>query len=406
MSTNGHRTVTRRQLLKTGLALAGATLAPKALFPKPFHVLAQSRAAVTLGVLLPYSGVYAQLGEDITNGMTLYFEQVGNQAGGRPIQMIREDETADPAVAVSRARKLVESDQVDMMTGLVSTAAAYAMRDYIHDSRTILLVSNAGGNALTRDRRSPYIFRTSFTSWQVGFPMGTWVKENLADRVFIIASDYAFGHETAEAFRESFVAAGGTVVDQVYTPLGSTDFGGYMSRIAGSRPQAVFGFLAGSDGVIFVRQFHQFVLSRSIHLAASGFMVEEDVLRAVGAEALGAYSSLHWAITLPFPENQAFVQAYRARFGANPSVYSMQGYDTARVIVEALNATGGDTSNKERLVEALRAVRFNGPRGLFEFDPRSNHVIQNTYVRQVRRLPNGEINNEVIADLGRFIDPV
>lgn len=396
---DGSGTMTRRQLLKAGAVVAGAALVPRRL-----HVLAEARRPVRLGIILPYSGVYAQLGQDITNGMTLYFEQVGSEAGGRPIEMIREDETADPDVAMRRVRKLVESDRVDMVSGLVSTAAAYAVRDYIHEQQILLLVSNAGGDALTRDRKSPYIFRTSFSSWQCAYPFGGWVKENVAQRVFVLSSDYAFGHESSHAFMASFREAGGEIVDEVYTPLGSSDFGPYIARIARVRPDAVFGFLAGSDGVIFTRQFAQFGLSQSVRLAVSGFMVEEDVLDAVKDEALGAYSSLHWALRLANPENEAFVAAYRQRFNATPSVYSMQGYDTARVIVEGIDAVEGDVARTSQLMEAIRHVRFQGPRGLFEFDPKTQHVIQNIYVRQVKRFGT-EVANDVVADLGRFADP-
>lgn len=220
----------RRRFLKEGLAL-GLGLA-----------LGRARAqreALRIGVVLPYSGVYAQLGEDITNGMLLYFEEVRNQAGGRPIQLVREDETADPTVALRKVTKLVEQDRVDLLTGLVSTASAYAVRDYVHSTRNILIVSNAGGNALTRERKSPYIFRTSFTSWQVSFPLGRWVAERLGRRVAIVAADYAFGRESAAAFKESFQAAGGQVVDEVYTPLGSTDFSAAIARVGRARPQAV-----------------------------------------------------------------------------------------------------------------------------------------------------------------------
>lgn len=128
------------------------------------------------------------------------------------------------------------------------------------------------------------------------------------------------------------------------------------------------------------------------------------MVQAVGRDAEGAYSSLHWAVRLALPENQRFVQAYRRRFNRVPSVYAMQGYDTARVIVEAVNALKGDTANKERLVEALEGVRFRGPRGLFEFDPRTHQVVQNIYVRQVREV-GGELANAVVADLGRVRDP-
>jgi branched-chain amino acid transport system substrate-binding protein len=387
---------TRRQLVQRGLALGmGLALGNR--------VRAQ-REALRIGVVLPYSGVYAQLGEDITNGMLLYFEEVKNQAGGRPIQLIREDETADPAVALRKVTKLVEQDRVDLLTGLVSTASAYAVRDYVHNTRNVLVVSNAGGNALTRDRKSPYIFRTSFTSWQVSFPLGRWVAERVAKRVAIVAADYAFGRESAAAFKESFLAAGGQVVDEVYTPLGSTDYSAAITRLVRVRPQAVYGFLAGSDAAIFLKQYAQFGLKGSVPLTTTGFTVEEDVIQAVGRDAEGAYSSLHWAVRLAVPENLRFVQAYQRRFNRVPSVYSMQGYDTARVIVEAVNALKGEVANKEKLVEALEGVRFRGPRGLFEFDPKTHQVVQNIYVRQVRDVGGG-LANAVVADLGRVRDP-
>jgi len=384
----------RRQLIKRGAAFGlGFFLGARA-----------QREALRIGVVLPYSGVYAQLGEDITNGMLLYFEEVKNRAGGRPIQLVREDETADPTVALRKVTKLVEQDRVDLLTGLVSTASAYAVRDYIHNTKNVLIVSNAGGNALTRERKSPYIFRTSFTSWQVSFPFGRWVADRIDKRVAVVASDYAFGRESAAAFKESFLAAGGRIVDEIYTPLGSTDFSAALSRLMRARPQAVYGFLAGGDAVIFLRQYAQFGLKGSIPLTTTGFTVEEDVVRAVGRDAEGAYSSLHWAVRLAIPENLRFVQAYRRRFNRTPSVYSMQGYDTARVIVEGVNVLQGDLSNKDRLVEVLEGVRFRGPRGSFEFDPKTHQVIQNIYVRQVRDV-GGELANAVVADLGRVRDP-
>lgn len=391
--------VSRRRLLQAGAALALPGLASGRQL-----VRARQRQPLKVGVVLPFSGVYTQLGEDILRGMRLYLERVGNQAGGRPVELIVEDETADPSTALQKVTKLIESDRVDLLTGLVSTAAAYAVRDTVHTARTILVVSNAGGNALTRERKSPFIFRTSFTSWQVHYPFGRWVAENISKKVAILSADYAFGRESTAAFKESFLAAGGQVVDEVYSPLGSTDFSAYISRIARARPEAVFGFLAGTDGVIFVRQFSQFGLKGRIQLTMSGFALEEDVIQQVGRAAVDAYSCLHWAVRLETPENQAFVRDYQARYGVVPSVYSMQGYDTARVIVDAVNAVQGDTSNRERLVEAMEGVQFRGPRGLFQFDPRTHHVIQNVYVRQVRQVGN-QFNNAVVADLGRVRDP-
>ena len=189
--------VSRRRLLQAGAALALPGLASGRQL-----VRARQRQPLKVGVVLPFSGVYTQLGEDILRGMRLYLERVGNQAGGRPVELIVEDETADPSTALQKVTKLIESDRVDLLTGLVSTAAAYAVRDTVHTARTILVVSNAGGNALTRERKSPFIFRTSFTSWQVHYPFGRWVAENISKKVAILSADYAFGRESTAAFKE------------------------------------------------------------------------------------------------------------------------------------------------------------------------------------------------------------
>lgn len=396
--------MTRRRVL--GVALGGAAVLAGKL-AEPFGapaVLGAGSGPLKLGVLLPYSKVYQQLGEDITSGMVLYFEGAGSKAGGRSITMIREDEEIDPQVALRKGRKLIEGDNVDIIAGLVASPSALALRDLVHSSKTPLVIANAGANAVTRARRSPYIFRVSFSNWQTCYPIGKWFFENVARSCLAGASDYAAGHEDINAFKESYLAAGGKVVAEVYPPLNNTDYGPYISQMQKAKPEAVFVFFAGSDAARFVTQAAQYGLLKDARLAGPGFLVEEDVLPAQGRDALGAYSSLHWALTLQTPENIAFTRAYRERWRRDATVYAMQGYDTARVIVEALNATGGDTTNKPRLIEALAAVKFVSPRGPIFFDPETHNVVQAMYVRQVREVGKA-IHNVVFANLGVIKDP-
>ncbi|HET9001576.1 MAG TPA: ABC transporter substrate-binding protein [bacterium] len=401
--------LTRRHLLGRA-AIGGATLAtggPSALLSKEhgFGVPAVLAAgSVKVGLLVSYSKVYGQLGEDITDAMTLYFDSVNWSGGGRKITWVREDEEIDPQVGLRKVRKLIEADQVDLITGIVSTATAYAIRDTIHNSKTILVVSNAGGNLLTRARKSPYIFRVSFTSWQVSNPFGKWFYTNIAREAALTAANYGFGTESIAAFKESFVAAGGKVLGEVYPPLNNTDYAPYITQVQKMNPEGTYNFYSGSDAVRFIAQSSQYGLTKSTRMSGAGFMVEQDVLPAEGATALGIYSPLHWALKLQNPENLAFTRAYRARFRRDASVFALQGYDAARVIVEALNKTGGDTSNKDRLIEALVNVKFASPRGQYEFDPNTHNVIQNIYVRQVRQVSN-DIVNVVFDSLGRIKDP-
>ncbi len=397
--------LTRRALLTATLGGGAAALAGRLgrSFGVP-AVLAASTGQVKLGVLLPYSKVYQQLGDDITSGMVLYFESVKFKAGGRPITMIREDEEIDPQVALRKGRKLIENDNVDIIAGLVASPSAVAIRDVVHNSKTLFLIANAGANVMTRARRSPYIFRVSFSNWQTAYPMGKWFFDNVARSCLVGAADYAAGHEDIDAFKASYLAAGGKVVAEVYPPLNNTDYGPYVTQMQKAKPEAIFVFFAGSDAARFVIQAAAFGLFKDARLAGPGFLVEEDVLPAQGRNALGAYSSLHWALTLQTPENLAFTRAYRARWQRDATVYAMQGYDTARVIVEALNATGGDTTNKSKLVEAVANVRFTSPRGPISFDPETHNVIQTVYVRQVREVGNA-IHNVVFGTLGVFKDP-
>jgi branched-chain amino acid transport system substrate-binding protein len=413
------RGVSRREFLRFSAALAGAGAlsscgAPPSAAP-PSATQASEAAAgsgeasagagdLKIGLLLPYSKVYAVLGESVTNGMNLYFEQVGMKAGGRSIQLIKEDEENDPQISLTKTRKFIESDKVDLIAGVVSTAVAYGIRDLVDASKTHLVVANAGGNDLTRARKSPYIFRASFTSWQVSNPLGKWVADNLSKEAYISAADYAFGHESADAFKESFQAAGGTILGEIYPKLGTTDYAPFLTQIAQAKPTYLYNFYSGADAVNFLKQFGQYGLGKTIKLLGAGFFVEQDVLPAVGDVPLGAVSSLHWGLTLDNPENTAFVANYKAKFGSQANVFALQGYDTARTIVEAVNARNGDTSDKEALTKALAAVSFQSPRGAFRFDPATHQVIQDIYIREVKQV-DGELKNVIIDTVANIQDP-
>lgn len=395
--------MSRRDFIKTVAVGAGAlTVAP---LLQACSAGTSSSSPIKVGVLLPYSKVYANLGDSITKGMELYLAGVNNVVGGRQIQLVKEDEENDPQVSLTKTRKFIEQDKVDMFTGVVSTTVVYALRDLLDSSKMISLISNAGGNDLTRKRKSPYIFRTSFTSWQVAYPLGPWVYQNVAKKVMISAADYGFGHESADAFKASFTQAGGQIVGELYPPFPSTDFGAYLPKIAAAKPEAIYAFFSGSDAVNFIKQFGDYGLSKDIKVTGSGFLLEQDVLPEQGKAANGGYSSLHWALTLDNAENKKFTADYKAKYNRDADVFALQGYDTARVIVEALTAVKSDTSNKDNLLQAIRAVKFNSPRGPFVFDQAGQNVNQYIYYRQVRDT-GGALANVVLGKTDApIIDP-
>lgn len=366
-------------------------------------IQAADNPPLKIGILVPYSKVYAVLGESITCGAELYFDQVGWQAGGRKIEVIKEDEEASPPTALRKARKLVENDKVDAVIGIVSTAALYAVRDFMHDSKSILVVATAGGIELSRSKRSPYIFRAAYSNWQLNYPMGKWYYDNVGKEVFLTAPDYAAGKEHLDSFKESYLKAGGKVIGEVFPPLGNNDFGPYLSQIAESKTPGVFCFFAGSDAVRFVKQFAEYGLKGKVALTGAGFMLEEDVLPAQGESALGGISSLNYAYTLDNPENKAFKEAYIKKFKQEPNLYSVYGYDAARSLVEAINQINGNTQDKDKFVKALEGVKFASPRGPFSYDGVTHHAVNNVYVRKVEMV-DGKPHNVAIHNFGPIVD--
>ncbi len=357
-----------------------------------------------VGFIATLSGVYAALGPQMRDGMNLYFDQANNTAGGRKIEVTVEDETADAQVALQKIRKLVEQDKVDILTGIVATPVAYAARDYIHEGKHILVVSNAGGNDLTRARKSPYIFRASFSAWQNAYPSGEWMAKNVGKKAFLMAADYAFGKESLAAFKENFLKNGGQVIGELYPPLGNTDYAPYLPQIQSAKPEFTYAFFAGSDAVAFTKQYDEFGLKKDIPLTGNGDVVEESNLPAEGRAALGVRSGLHWAWGIDTPENKKLLTDFKAKYNKEVDQFAVQGYDAGRVIVEAVSKTQGNTTDKEALVKALEGVKFQSPRGPFEFDPATHNVVQNIYIREVKDV-SGTLHNVVLETYKAVRDP-
>jgi branched-chain amino acid transport system substrate-binding protein len=364
-----------------------------------------------IGVVLPYSGVYAELGRSITNGMQLYFNSVGNQAGNRKITMVTADEQVALADAVAATKKVVEQDGADMVAGYVSSPNAAGNRDYLDGQKIPTLIANAGVNSLSRVAKSAYIYRTSFSNWQPSHPMGTYVAEKLGlKKIQLVYAKYGAGLESTASFKETFTAAGGTIVGpDVATPFPNNgDQTPFVQAIKTDQIDGIYVFLSGTDAVGFHKKAAELGLFSKLKLVSgSGFFVEQDVLSAIGdAAPVGAITGLHWALTLNHKENQDFIQRYRNKFaGRTADVFAVQGWDTARVIVDALNAVKGKTDNKEGFLKAISLATFKSPRGDFKFDPNSNNVVQTIYVRKLVKDPKLGYTNQVVDQYPNVADP-
>ena len=357
----------------------------------------ESEGPVKIGLSVPLSGVYAALGEDMTQGFELYLDENDGQLGGRDIEVVKADEGETPQTGVPATTKLVTQNQVSAVVGIVNSATALGLKDTFVQSEVPLIIANAGADELTDDA-SPYIWRTSFTNGQVGAALGAAVAEELGDEeVFLMASDYAAGHESVDGFRETFTEAGGSIAGESFTPFGTTsDWQPFLSRVRSSGAGAVYVFYAGAEAVNFVKQYDSFGISDNAQLYGAGFLTEGGVLDAQGAAAAGVRTSLHYSHLLESDRNAEFVEAYQAAYDEVPTVYAVQAYDAAAALDAALE--DAESTDGAGVAEALANVgEIDSPRGTWSFDEDHNPD-QPYYLREVQEADGG-LANAVLEEL-------
>jgi len=335
-------------------------------------------AEYKVGLLLPFSGVYAGLGSHIENGFALGLDHFGGDLQGNTVVTVREDTEAKPAVGLVKVKKLVLQEKVDVVAGVVSSAVLGGMRDFMHNAKTPLLVANAGNDLMTGAKCSPYLIRVSFSNSMINRPMGTWLAKQGVKKVYLMAPDYAAGHQMMEAFKGTFTAGGGQIVGEAYPPLrGTKDYGSYLAAVKTSDADAVYAFFAGGAAIKYVKQYHEFGLAKDFPLYGAGFLTSAAYVHVQGAAADGIIASLHYVPALDTDENHRFQTAYQAKYGKVGSEFAVQGYDAAHLIAEAIKAAGSD---KEAFKKGLSKVSFRGPRGPLQIDSATNNVVQNIYV--------------------------
>lgn len=359
----------------------------------------QPAGPIAIGLVVPVSGVYAPLGEDMTNGFKLYLDQHGGKLGGKQIELKTSDEGEGPQTGVPAATKLVTQDKAVAVAGIVNSATALGARNVFVESKVPLVIVNAGANDVTAGA-SPYIWRTSFTNNDVAAALGAEVAEQAkGGSVYLIAPDYAAGKEQIGGFKKAFEAAGGKVAGESYTPFGTTkDFQPYLSKVKSSGAKAVFCFYSGAEAVGFVTQYEQFGLTPDIPLYATGFLTEGAVLKAQGKAALGTQTSLHYSDQIDTPKNKEFVAAYQAAYKEPPTVFAVQAYDAAAVLDKAIAKAAAPTG--EAIAKALGEVGpIDSPRGQWSFDA-DHDPAQPYYLRKVEER-SGAFVNVVVKPLGQ-----
>jgi branched-chain amino acid transport system substrate-binding protein len=376
-------------------ALAAAALAAAA--PQAF---AQA-GKLKVGLMLPYTGTFAALGTAIENGFRLHVAEQGGKLGGREIEFVKVDDESDPAKATDNVNKLIKRDNVDVLVGTVHSGVAMAMAKAAKDSGTMLIVPNAGADAVTGPFCAQHIFRSSFSNWQPGYAMGEVVAKKGHKKVVTITWKYAAGDESVGGFKESFTKAGGQIVKELSLPFPNVEFQALLTEIASLKPDAVYTFFAGGGAVKFVKDYAAAGLKKSIPLYGAGFLTD-GTLEAQGADADGLLTSLHYGDSLESAKDKGFRLAYAKAYKLQPDVYAVQGYDAAQMLGIGMAATKGDVKNKAAFAAAVSKAKIDSPRGAFTLGKNHNPV-QDIYLRQVVGKENKVIGvaSKSLADPGR-----
>ncbi|MCP5287604.1 MAG: ABC transporter substrate-binding protein [Burkholderiaceae bacterium] len=378
--------------------LAGALAAAAAALTLAAGPAAAQSGPLKVGLMLPFTGTYAKLGDAIENGFRLYIDESGGKLGGRTVEFVKLDDESDPAKATDNINKLIKRDNVDVVVGTVHSGVAAAMARVAKQTGTLLMVPNAGAGVVTGALCAPNIFRSSFSNWQTGYATGEAMAKRGPKRAVTITWKYAAGDEMVGGFKESFTKAGGQVLKDLTVPFPQVEFQALLTEIAALKPDAVFAFFAGGGAVKFVKDYAAAGL-KSIPLYGTGFLTD-GTLEAQGEAAQGVLTALHYADALDTPRDNAFRLAYAKAYKLQPDVYAMQGYDAAQMLAIGLKATGGDAKKVAEFGAALRKARIDSPRGPFTLSAAHNPV-QDLYLREVV----GNINKPVGIASKALADP-
>ena len=375
--------------------LLGAALAVASLFAP-----AQAEE-LRIGFIAPMTGIFAQVGKDMVNGFQMYLDDhKGNGAfGGATVKFIVEDNQAKGDLAVTKAKKLVLQDKVQMFVGGVLASTGYALAPVSTQEKTVYIPSIPAADDLTQRQlgKYPYLIRTGWSSSQTTHPMGQWACEQGYKKIATVAADYAFGYEQVGGFQKAFESCGGKIIQKIWPPLGNKDFGPFIPTIKADA-DAVFSMMVGPMAAQFPKQLRAAGYKKPI--VGGGTSYDEFALPFMGDEVVGDVSSLQYSAALNTPKNEAFVKEYRAKFGKVPSYFSESNYTTAQLIDDVMKQTHGQWPGAEKFVAMMAAIKIDAVRGPVSFDDMRNPV-QNVYIKKVEKkkmfgYPKDELWNVVI----------
>jgi branched-chain amino acid transport system substrate-binding protein len=385
----------RRRFLASAAAGALAVSQPRR---------ASAADAVGVGLVVPKTGPFASTGRQVEAACRLYMQKNGDAVAGRRIDLfVRDDTGTAPELTKRIAQELVVRDRVSILAGFGLTPLAFAAAPVATETRVPMIVMAAATSSIPQ--RSPFIVRSGFTLPQVTAPLAEWAPRNGLRKVVSLVTDYGPGIDAEKTFVKRFTEGGGTVIEALRAPLANPDFAPFVQRAKDAKADALFVFVPSGAGTAVMKQYaERGMRSAGTQLICTGDVVDDDILDAMGEPAQGVVSAHHYSAAHKSPQNEAYVAAFmQANAGMRPNFMSVGGYDGMHLIYEALRKTGGDVDG-EKLVDAMKGMAWQSPRGPMSIDPATRDVIQNVYIRRVERV-DGKLFNVEFATIAAVRDP-
>ncbi len=355
---------------------------------------ATAQDTIKIGVIMPYSGQFADTAAQMDNAIKLYMQQHGDTVAGKKIELIRKDTGGiAPDVAKRLAQELIVRDHADILAGFVLTPNALAAADVSAEAKKFMVVMNAATSIITL--KSPYLARTSTTTPQLNQTLGTWAAKNGIKRIYTMVSDYGPGIDAETAFQTGFKEAGGEIVGSVRFPVANPDFSAFVQRAKDMNPDAIYIWIPGGaqPAAIGKALAERGIDASKVKILGQDALAGESAVKSMGEVAVGIITCGEYDYNLNLPLNHEFVKAYNADFKRNPDFFSIGGYDGMHLIYETLKKTGGNT-NGDALIAAAKGMKWISPRGPITIDPETRDIIQTVYIRRVKKVGDQMVNVE------------
>jgi branched-chain amino acid transport system substrate-binding protein len=365
----------RRRMLQAAVAALAAGWVLPSIAADPLKI----------GLILPLTGPFASTGKQIEAACRLYMQKNGDTVAGRKVELIVKDDTGlAPETTKRIAQELVVKDKVNVLAGFGLTPLALAAAPVATEAKTPMIVMAAATSIVTT--KSPYIVRTGFTLPQVTGPIADWAAKNRIKSVVTLVTDYGPGLDAEKTFVKRFTDAGGKVLESVRTPLRNPDYAPFLQRAKDAKPDALFVFVPSGEGTAVMKQFADRGLKQAgIEMIGTGDVVDDDLLESMGSVAVGVVTSFHYSAAHNSPENKAYVADFMKANHFRPNFMSVGGYDGMHVIYEAVKKAGADADG-DKLVEAMKGMKWTSPRGPMMIDPATRDPIQTVYIRKVEMI--------------------